>query len=112
MEGRQMTEGNGARPAFTADLETQQVIQPTPRPVNWLVNLAKIPDPIKGLTKTLVVVDAYGEYGMHRYFLEPGAAIALAEHIAAAGKMGKAGGVVVVEGGQAERVNREARRQR
>jgi hypothetical protein len=97
--------GNGAH-AFA---EAQQVVQPSPSPVTWLAALAEFPDPVKGTTQRLVVLDAYHSLGMQRAFLEPGAAAALAARLTEAAKMAENKGVQVVEGAAAHQIARQAR---
>ena len=103
-----MAQTNGTAP----DFNSQEVVQPGPLAVTWLVGIASIPNPVKGTTLKLVTIDAYGQYGMHRYFLEPAAALAVAERITAAAKQVKAGGVIVVDGGAAQAIAREARKEK
>ncbi len=89
--------------------QIQEVIQPSPTAVSWIVAVAEFPD-LKGTTQRYVALDAYHQLGLQRAFLEAGAAAALGRQLLEAAKLAENRGVQIIEGHQAITVADAARR--
>ena len=97
----------GSAEAFA---QMQEVIQPSPTAVSWIVAVAEFPDALKGTTERYVALDAYHQLGVQRAFLEGGAAAALGRQLIEAAKLAENRGVQIIDGHQAITIADAARR--